>query len=112
MRQIGTYNHLATEAEKMEAAAKDFGAADANGDGVLELSEFLTFYGHLSTHMARQQQRHERAAAAFQHFDTDCNGKINRVRIARKCGTRANAHMRKRKRRRMRKRAALTLLSC
>jgi Ca2+-binding EF-hand superfamily protein len=82
MRHIGTYNHLATEDEKMQAAAKDFAAADNNGDGVLELEEFLTFYGHLSAHMHRQQERHERAAAAFQHFDTDRNGTIDRVRLA------------------------------
>jgi hypothetical protein len=102
MRQIGTYNHLATEAEKLEAAAKDFAAADNNGDGVLELTEFLTFYRHLSAHMQRQQERRERAAAAFQHFDTDRNGTIDRVRLA--------PRKRKRKCRRRCKRTASTLL--
>ena len=47
--------------------------------GLLDDYEFIRFYGHLEAHMAHMAARRERASAAFQRFDTDRSGLIDRM---------------------------------
>lgn len=78
MASIGVYAHLGSEAEMLEAAGKDFAAANTSGSGELNVYEFMSFYQHLEAHMRGVHERRARAVAAFHHFDADASGSIDR----------------------------------
>jgi hypothetical protein len=73
MASIGVYAHLASEAEMLEAAGKDFAAANTSGSGELNVYEFMSFYQHLEAHMRGVHVRAsflraQRAVARARHF--------------------------------------------